>query len=160
MRSIDLWIRSYDNSRFKAPREPNPNWVSSKYDTSMPWKELQQTPIPELKDQNGQIMNWGKSVSALKKSWKAYKMAGQTGEPRRPIAWRIVSIIKALGLDPVPQFPELEGMDVEDDQEERVEGWSDLDEQLLREERLAEAEEDDWDFDKWKSGHQSNEEIF
>ena len=40
-------------------------------------EKYQQTWVPELQ------MNVGQSISALRKSWRAYKIAGRNGEPRK-----------------------------------------------------------------------------
>src|SRR5215469_7257433 len=153
MNEMQLWLRDYERSRHS--KQPNESWVSSKYDTQLPWKELQQTYIPSLH------MNWGQCCSALKKSWKAYKIAGRNGEPRGDIAWRIRSIESALGIEK-SEFPELEGMDDEEmtdkeiqlkreeieaeaenwwGLEEYTEGWSEEDKQLKREEQQELIEE-------------------
>jgi len=59
-------------------------------------------------------MRWGPAVSALKKLWKSDKMAGTTGEPRSDLAWKINLV--AMGLK--SEFPELEGMDYDDFEED------------------------------------------
>jgi hypothetical protein len=112
----------------------------------MHWQELQQLYLPELNMRCP-------AVSALKKLWKSYKIAGRTGEPRSDTAWKINRIQAAMGLEK-SEFPELEGMvldDERDDQdqdqsqsEELPTEWSAEDEQLRREEREAEQENDDW----------------
>ena len=132
----------------------------------MHWQELQQLYLPELN------MRWGPAVSALKKLWKSYKIAGRTGVPRSDLAWKINQIQKAMGIEK-SEFPELEGMETDDEEstdeeielrrEEREESggdwslnfgtneetseytdeWSEQDKQLLREEREG---EDDWWF--------------
>jgi len=70
--------------------------------------KLQQLYLPELK------MNWGQAVSALTKSWKAYRIVGRNGEPRSDLAYRIVSIQNAMGIEK-SCFTELEGMEINDD---------------------------------------------
>ena len=95
------WLRDYERSRHS--KQPNESWVSSKYDTQLPWKELQQTYIPSLH------MNWGQCCSALKRSWKAYEIAGRLGEPRGDIAWRIRNIQTQMGIE-ISDFPELEAI--------------------------------------------------
>ena len=111
----------------------------------------------------------GGCISALKKLWKSYKIAGRNGEPRGDIAWNIRNLQGSLGIER-SHFPELEGMDDDEDQEltdeelqlkreEQESGaawewestlnpgtseeWSELDKQLLKEER---EDEDDWWF--------------
>ena len=164
MNKMQLWLRDYERSRHS--KQPNESWVSSKYDTQLPWKELQQTYIPSLH------MNWGQCCSALKRSWKAYEIAGRNGEPRGDIAWRIRNIQTQMGIEK-SDFPELEGMETDDEEtseeetelrreekeesggdsnlnfttneegSEYTEQWSEQDKQLRREEREA---EDDWWF--------------
>ena len=155
------WLVNYERQlHSKENKEPNDSWISSKYDTqNMHWQELQQLYLPELN------MRWGPAVSALKKLWKSYKIAGRTGEPRSDLAWKINQIQKAMGIEK-SEFPELDGMETDDEEstdeeiesrrEEREESggdpeegseyteqWSEQDKQLRREEREA---EDDWWF--------------
>jgi len=78
----------------------------------MHWQELQQLYLPELN------MRWGPAVSALKKLWKSYKIAGRTGEPRSDLAWKINRVQVAMGLK--SEFPELEGMDYDDFEEDQA----------------------------------------
>jgi hypothetical protein len=152
MNKMQLWLRDYERSRHS--KQPNESWVSSKYDTQLPWKVLQQTYIPSLH------MNWGQCCSALKRSWKAYEIAGRNGEPRRDIAWRIRNIQTQMGIEK-SDFPELEGMETDDEESggdwslnfgtseetsEYTDEWSEQDKQLRREEREAEQENDDWWF--------------
>jgi hypothetical protein len=162
------WLVNYE--RLRHSKRLNESWISSRYDTQgMHWQELQQLYLPELN------MRWGPAVSALKKLWKSYKIAGRTGESRSDLAWKINQIQKAMGIEK-SEFPELEGMDTGDEEstdeeielrrEEREESggdgnlnfgtnevgseytdeWSEQDKQLLREEREAEQENDDWWF--------------
>ena len=63
-------------------------------------------------------MRWGPAVSALKKLWKGYKIAGRTGEPRSDLAWKINRVQVAMGLK--SEFPELEGMDYDDFEEDQA----------------------------------------
>jgi hypothetical protein len=107
MNKMQLWLRDYERSRHS--KQPNESWVSSKYDTQLPWKELQQTYIPSLH------MKWGQCCSALKRSWKAYEIAGRNGEPRGDIAWRIRNIQTQMGIEK-SDFPELEGMETDDEE--------------------------------------------
>ena len=62
-------------------------------------------------------MRWGPAVSALKKLWKSYKIAGRTGEPRSDLARKINRV--AMGLEK-SEFPELEGMDYDDFEEDQA----------------------------------------
>ena len=146
MNEMQRWLANYERRRH-LQKEPSEFWASSKYDIQgTHWEDMQQTFIPELR------MNFGQACSALKKSWKAYKIAGRNGEPRGDIAWRIRSIESALGIEK-SEFPELEGMGMTDDEEEiRLEGQEDADDwefeteeykQLRKEQREA---EDDWWF--------------
>lgn len=106
LNKIQLWLRNYENLRHsKNPKERNEFWTSSKYPIeNMSWQELQELYLPEVK------MRFGPAVSALKKLWKSYKIAGRNGEPRGDIAWNIRNIQRAMGI-PESQFEELEGMD-------------------------------------------------
>ena len=99
---MDRWLRIYDNLRTKAPNH-NEGWTSTIYDIQgMHWQELQQLYLPELN------MRWGPAVSALKKLWKSYKIAGRTGEPRSDLAWKINQIQKAMGIEK-SEFPGTRG---------------------------------------------------
>jgi hypothetical protein len=74
MNEMQKWLKNYMNERHpKNPKQPNPGWQSSKYDLSMPWQDLQSQWLPEVR------MNFGQAVSALKRSWKAYRIAGRNG---------------------------------------------------------------------------------
>ena len=83
----------------------------------MHWQELQQLYLPELN------MRWGPAVSALKKLWKGYKIAGRTGEPRSDLAWKINRV--AMGLEK-SEFPELEGMDYDDFEEDQAQSAEEI----------------------------------
>jgi len=85
----------------------------------MHWQELQQLYLPELNTR------WGPAVSALKKLWKSYKFAGRTGEPRSDLAWKINRVQFAMGLEK-SQFPELEGMDYDDFEEDQVQSAEEI----------------------------------
>src|SRR5215469_15390000 len=158
LNKMQLLLRDYERSRHSKQR--NESWVSSKYDT-----QLQQTYVPSLHMR-------GQCCSALKRSWKAYEIAGRNGEPRGDIAWRIRNIQTQMGIEK-SDFPELEGMETDDEEtseeetelrreekeesggdsnlnfgtneegSEYTEQWSEQDKQLLREKREA---EDDWWF--------------
>ena len=124
MNEMQRWIRNYERRRH-LPREPSEFWSSTKYDIQgSHWEEMQQTYIPELR------MCFGPACSALKRSWKAYRIAGRNGEPRGDIACRIRSIQSALGIER-SEFPELEGMGMDDEGEETM---TDEEIQLRREE--------------------------
>lgn len=165
MNEMQRWLRNYE--RLRHSQQPNESWVSSKYPIEgMHWRELQQIYLPELK------MCWGPACNSLKKLWKSYKIAGRNGEPRGDFAWKIRNIQSAMGIEK-SEFPELEGMDDEDQEltdeeiqlkrEEKEESgreweldlnswtsepytdeWSEEDKQLQKEEREAEEENDDW----------------
>lgn len=150
---MQKWLKNYENLRHSKEKETNELWISSKgYDTqNMPREELQKLWIPGLK------MTYGATVSALTKSWTAYRIAGRNGEPRGDLAIRILNIQKNLGI---PQsdglYEELEQMGYTEEElndegtsEENEnyrpgtgEEWSEGDQQLLKEE--VEAEEDWW----------------
>ena len=67
-------------------------------------------------------MRWGPAVSALKKLWKSYKIAGRTGEPRSDLAWKINRVAMGLGKS---EFPELEGMDYDNFEEDQAQSAED-----------------------------------
>ena len=123
---------NYERMRLKS-NTPNESWISRKYDIQgLPWQELQQIYLPELG------MCWGPACNSLKKLWKSYKIAGRNGEPRRDIAWKINAIQKAMGIEK-SEFPELEGMETNDEE------MTDEEIQLKREER---EDAGDWGFEK------------
>ncbi|MGC2574708.1 MAG: hypothetical protein WA364_24605 [Candidatus Nitrosopolaris sp.] len=101
LNKMQLLLRDYERSRHSKQR--NESWVSSKYDT-----QLQQTYVPSLHMR-------GQCCSALKRSWKAYEIAGRNGEPRGDIAWRIRNIQTQMGIEKF-DFPELEGMETDDEE--------------------------------------------
>jgi hypothetical protein len=127
MKQMRKWIANYENSRHSKQglRELKESWISSKYDfTDL---HVREEYVPEIG------CSVGGCISALRKSWRAYYIAGRNGEPRNDVAHRIVSIQSALGIER-SQFPGLEGMDVEF--EEMDSGELNADElQALREER-------------------------
>jgi hypothetical protein len=125
------WLENYEykRTRHSKSKEPNPNWVSSKYPIeSMHWKEAQQIYLPEVR------MNFGQAISAVKRSFQAYRIAGSRGEPRGDIAYRINRLQSAMGLEK-SQFPELDGMDDSEEESER-------DQELTYEEIQAKKEEE------------------
>src|SRR5215469_3414094 len=131
MDEMRKWLMNYERMRHKS-NTPDESWISSKYDIQgMPWQELQQIYLPELR------MCWGPACNSLKKLWKSYKIAGRTGEPRSDIAWKINTIQKAMGIQK-SEFRELEGMEMDEElTEEEI--------QLKRKER---EEAGDWGFEK------------
>src|SRR5215469_3934980 len=144
MDEMRKWLMNYERMRFKS-NTPNESWISSKYDIQgFPWQELQQIYLPELG------MCWGPACYLLKKLWKAYKIAGRSGEPRGDIAYKINRVQAAMGIERA-QFPELEGMPYENedlDQDQGGEGMTAEEIQLQREEREY---SDNWG---WKSGYE------
>ena len=95
-------------------------------------------------------MSWGPAVSALKKLWKSYKIAGRTGEPRGDIAWKINRLQSGMGIEK-STFPELEGMET-DDEESQMSSDEELtreEEVQLRNEENQENEEDEEEADDW-----------
>ena len=85
-------------------------------------------------------MCWGPACNSLKKLWKSYKIAGRNGEPRGDFAWKIRNIQSAMGIEK-SEFPELEGMDDEDQE------LTDEEIQLKREEK----EGGEWDLNSGTS---------
>jgi hypothetical protein len=106
------WISSYEEKRHNSrlnPKRPKEGWTSNKFDLGMPWRDLQQTFLPEVQMQVGQ------AISALKRSWTAYRVCRHNGESRY-LAYRINRLQNSLGLEPT-LFEELEGMDDEESEE-------------------------------------------
>ncbi len=145
------WLKSYEDRRLK---EPNESWGNSRYGPQyMNWQEAQAIYIKPLKK------TVGKSWFALSKLWQDYKKAGVLGKERSSIAYEIARYQKGLDL-PIAPLPELEtlNLDLEFGQEGDVMKSSQLDQTEEEEvEELpwseeSEADEDDWDFDKWKAG--------
>jgi hypothetical protein len=100
MKSMNRWLKGYIAKR-ESNMEPNESWTSTKYDFTDPQVRLEH--VPEMG------CNVGGCVSALKRSWKAYRIAKRysSGEERY-LAYRIRSIQCALGIE--QSFPELEEM--------------------------------------------------
>jgi hypothetical protein len=149
------WIRGYEARRHsRGNYGPNESWVSTKYDFTDPNIRLEY--VPEMH------CNMGGCISALKKLWKSYKIASRTGETRSWQAYKITQLQKIMRLEE-SIFPELEGIQTDEkltltkeeeeesgfgtsaDEEETSE-YSELDKQLLKEERESEQENDDWWF--------------
>ena len=147
---MDLWIRQYDKARNGGI--PSEAWASStKFDIQgMGWAAASKTPIPELG------MNLGQSCSALKGSWKHYRILGREGGYRKDIAHRIRRLQSAIGLEKT-QFNDYPDLEEESESNEESEEWWDLkseensegiqpqtqeERELLEEEK---QENDDWD---------------
>jgi len=114
------WLMNYENSRHNSgrPTQPSEFWASSKYDlTNMTWKEVSEIYLPTLN------MRFGAAINSLKKLWKSYKIAGRTGEYRTDTAWKIRKIQSAIGVEP-SEFPELEGMEIDDEDLESEESYT------------------------------------
>jgi hypothetical protein len=150
------WITSYDKSRHKHSRVPNESWISTKYDfQNTPWKILQKTYVPELR------MNIGAAISAIKKNWKLYRM-DDGREPRSSIAFKLVRLESGLGLEPLSHFPELEGINLEQEFCSEKESQLRREEQAERDQEVSwdswtaedSADDGDWDFKKSKLGEQ------
>jgi len=131
---MQLWLRDYEDRRFNSgqPSQPSEFWTSSKFDTqNMTWREVSEIFVPELN------MTWGAAINSLRKFWKSYKISGRTGEPRSYAAWQINQIQDSLGIQK-STFPELEGIDPDEQVQASDEYWGeescDLDRQLRREE--------------------------
>ena len=125
---------NYERRRSKN-RGPNEKWISNKYDLQGHWQEVQQT-LTSIKGKDGRFLDIGEVMSALKRSWKAYKIAGRNGSYRTDIAYRINNLEDGLGIEKAI-FPELDEMDVYDEdqnQESREEIFDDPD--MTREEQL------------------------
>jgi hypothetical protein len=141
------WLISYEKSQHKESIPNESSWASSRYG-QMPWQEAQRIPLRQL----GTKMTVGKAWFRLKKFWEKYKRAGITGEYRGDVAYNIIQYQAALDL-PRSDLPETEGVSdfefedwgkeegQETETDERPAEWSSFDEQLLREEQEAEADE-------------------
>ena|SRR5215472_7373215 len=101
------WIKDYEHRRHPS------ELISSKYDLQGDWREVQKIYLPSLG------ISMGVAWTSLKKLWKSYKIAGRTGEARSDTAYNIVRIQAAMGLEK-SEFPELEGMMLDDE-------WDDQD---------------------------------
>jgi Ran GTPase-activating protein (RanGAP) involved in mRNA processing and transport len=134
MDQMRKWLVNYE--RLRHSKRPTESWISSRYDIQgMHWQELQQLYLPELN------MRWGPAVSALKKLWKSYKIAGRTRESRSDLAWKINQIQKAMGIEK-SEFPELDGIET-DDEESTDEAVTREEIELRHEENEENEEEDD-----------------
>jgi hypothetical protein len=156
MQEMYRWLEIYEKSRHsKQGKQLKESWQSSKFDFTNPNVRLEY--VPEMD------CSVGGCISALKRSWKAYYIAGRNGEPRGDLAWRINSLQSSLGIEK-STFPELEGMMMDDEENneelqlkreeqqeewnlnlgtnEEMDEWSEEDKQLLKEEIEAEREND------------------
>ena len=144
------WLKNYEKSRHKEPREPNESWALSRYGPqNLDWREAREIFLPSV--------NMKLKFAWNRKLWERYKINNRNGESNMETAYEIVKFQTALDL-PRTQFEELEGVisdnEFEDQKtsessessEPHPEEWSDLDETLRREESEAEAEAeiDDW----------------
>jgi hypothetical protein len=83
MRSMNRWIRRYDNSKH---REPNESWANSRYGPlNMSWQEAQQIWLPSINQRLGPAFFY------LKKLWAKYKRLGREGDYRSDVAFQIVA---------------------------------------------------------------------
>lgn len=112
MQEMQKWLINYERMRHsKKPKEPNESWVSSKYDIqNMSWKEISEIYLPEID------MRFGSACSALKKLWKSYKIAGRSESREAILHGKLIAYNLPLGIER-SQFPELEGMNDDEDQE-------------------------------------------
>src|SRR5437016_12963264 len=106
MDQMRKWLVNYE--RLRHSKRLNESWISTKYDFTDPNVRLEY--VPEMR------CSVGGCISALKGSWKAYRIAGRNGEPRADLAYRIRNLQLAMGI-PTTEFEELEGMQVETDDE-------------------------------------------
>ena len=141
-KSMDSRIRQYD--RIRMGGAISEGWVSEKFPIQdMGWSAMKGVYIPELS------MSFGQACSALKKSWRHYRILGREGAYRDDIGWRIQRIQQALGLERT-QFEDQQSEEDEEEwslkQEETGEfdvvPQSEEERALLEEER---KENDDWD---------------
>lgn len=116
-REFTLWLQDYEerkgqrvnsnsNSNIykepKEPREPNPDWISNKYNLQDDWRTVREIYLPTIR------MRLGPAASRLKKLWKSYKASKHNGETTKDTAWKISQIESAIGLTNPTQFEELQ----------------------------------------------------
>ena len=98
------WIIDYENKRMGNYNGQNTTLVSSKFDlTGLSWAEIRDLEVPELLDQNGEPMTFGRTFEALRKSWRSFKLARKNGSPAPELALRILKLQNGLGL-PLADF--------------------------------------------------------
>lgn len=140
------WIRNYEHYRTN-PFDPNSSWMSKKYDiVGRSWAEISEIIIEDLPDQNGNPMNWGQACGALKHTWDNFSYQKKQGTYRGDLAFRIVKIQRAMGLEE-SSFPELneEWLDHELSLEERKVKLEEMEEEDLEPEEEEEDESEDWE---------------
>lgn len=155
---MERWLRGYESKKFSKYNKEPEGWQSSKFDTSLPWYELQQEPVPELG------CNYGQACNKLKQAWRKFSTARYKGEYTKDLAWEITQIVDALGLEKNTSFPELEGLDPDEEEIDQELSYEEL--QARREEQLENNqlaninENDDWssdDSDDWNVSDNSDD---
>ena len=121
----------------------NTTLSSTKFDLSgLSWNEIRDLEVPELLDQNGETMTFGRTFEALRKSWRSFKLSRKNGSPAPELALRILKLQSGLGL-PLSDFgSELEkyrGMQWALAELENEESSSSEEAILRREERQVDA---------------------
>lgn len=153
---MSSWLRDYE-SRKNLKYGKESAWQSSKFDTSLPWYELQQEPVPELG------CNYGQACNKLKQAWRKFSTARYKGEYTRDLAWEITQIVDALGLEKNASFPELEGQTPDDEEIDQELSYEELQarrEEQLENDQLANINDDDWssnDSDDWNVSDNSDD---
>jgi len=169
---MNSWLALYEASRVDGIASAKARLSNRKFPDleSMSWAEIRDLPVFGLEEG----LTYGRAFEALRKSWYSYKRSRKDGFPATDVAFRILKIEKALGLEPLSEFPELDPQWVQEElntvediqlaREEYIDRSDDFDEeqmspeeiQLRREEKQAEMEalgeqepeKDVWDDDE------------
>lgn len=93
------WIIDYENKRMGNYNGQNTSLAQS----STSWAEIRDLEVPDLLDQNGEPMTFGRTFEALRKSWRSFKLARKNGSPAPELALKILRLQNGLGL-PLADF--------------------------------------------------------
>jgi hypothetical protein len=101
MGKMDRWIRQYEQQRLGD----KVGWTSSRYDLeSKDWNSIRDMPIEGLVDERtGETLSFKQACSALRKSWKAWKISHRQYGYDSELGYRINRICYFLGL-PLVEF--------------------------------------------------------
>lgn len=104
--SMNSWLASYEASRVDGIASAKARLSNRKFPDleSMSWAEIRGLPVYGLDEG----LTYGRAFEALRKSWYSYKRSRKDGFPATDVAFRILKIEKALGLEPLSEFPELD----------------------------------------------------
>ena len=129
-KDMTAWLRRYD--RMRHTNEINESWHSDKYPIEgLHWRELQRIYVEDLQ------MTWGSACSAIKKTWRVFKLGKLRGEYVTDLAMRINRLQDGMGI-PRTEFEDLEHYD--DGQEESdEEEWSESERESQSESESVEA---------------------